>query len=319
MPKPKLAVLKPTPATVTSVEDYLAHVRARGLSLRTIRHYDSVLRGIWLWWLADQGIESLSVIDQRALDRLNAKLLKDGGPKGKLAPHSVHSYLGTISHYLSWARKDGEFTHPTAKIQMNKLPQLHLDVLSRKEVQSLEDAAATERDKLLVRVLADTGLRVSEMLGLTRADMREEGRDRFIKVHGKGRRDRLVPVMPALYQRLRRYADNGRPKNATNDHIFLTARESRLSPGDHRPLLPRAVQEMLQALADRTGIKKKCNPHSLRHQFATWCLRRGMNTVLLQQILGHADLSMISRVYAHLAPTDAAAAMMAVHRAEGED
>ncbi len=316
MPKPKLSVLKPANAAKTSVDDYLASVRARGVSPRTIRHYDSVLRYTWLPFLERQGVESPQAIDQRLLDRLSTELLDDRRAKGKLSVFSVNSYLGTISHYLSWARKDGEIT-TTAKPQRTKLPDLHLDVLTRKEIQSLEDAATQERDKLIVRVLADTGLRVSELLGLTRADMREEGRDRFIKVHGKGKRDRLVPMMPGLYQRLRRYADSGRPKDTTSDRIFLTARQSRIS-GDHRALLPRAVQELMDGLADKAGIgdKKKTNPHSLRHAYATWCLRRGMNTVVLQGILGHADLSMISKVYAHLAPIDAAAAMLAVYRAE---
>jgi integrase/recombinase XerD len=301
---------------VRSVEDYLASVNARGLSPRTVRHYDAVLHNVWLPFLTKQGVESVQAIDQRLLDRLSTKLLTEGGDRGKLSVFSVNSYMGTVALYLSWARKDGEFTS-TAKPQMPKLPERHVDVLTRKEIQSLEDAATTERDKLIVRVLADSGLRLSELLALTRADLMEQGRDRYMKIHGKGSRDRLVPLVPGLYQRLRRYADNGRPKGATSDRIFLIARHSRKT-GGYEPLVPRAVQELMDTLAAKAEIddKKKTNPHALRHSFATWCLQRGMSVIQLQRILGHSSLEMLNRIYSHLAPKDAAAALIAVMRSD---
>jgi integrase len=108
-----------------------------------------------------------------------------------------------------------------------------LDVLTRDEIQAMEDAATTERDKLIVRVLADTGLRLGELLALRASDIRPEagkhvlrvpGRERAGRsawVGGKGDRERLVPISPALARRLRRFADRSRP-DATSDRLFLT-------------------------------------------------------------------------------------------------
>ena len=314
---PPLKVLRARPATAVgrSVEDYLASVKARGLSPRTVKHYEAVLHTVWLPFLAEQGVDTPHAIDQRLLDRLSTQLLEEGGARGQLSRHSVNSYLGTISHYLTWARKDGEIT-VDAKPQRPKLPRRILDVVSREEIRAMEDAALSERDKLIVRLLADSGLRLSELLGLRGEDLHEQGRDRFIKVHGKGALDRLVPLSPPLFTRLQRYSRRGRPQDAASDRVFLTARRSRLT-GDYEPLHPRAVQELMTTLAAKAGIEgKPTNPHALRHAFATWCLRGNMNPMQLQRILGHSSLEMISSVYSHLAPTDAAAALMAVLRAD---
>jgi integrase/recombinase XerD len=298
-----------------SVGDYLANVKARGLSLKTIDHYDSVLRRIFLPFLADQGVTSASEINQRVLDRLSSHLLDVGGPRGPLSRHSVHSYLRAIGHYVKWARKDGEITS-SAQPQMPKLPHRVLTVLSREQIRAMEDAAKSERDKLIVRTLADTGLRLSELLGLTRDDLIEQGRDRYVKVRGKGARERLVPLQPSLYSRLRRYAERGRPQDAASDRIFLALRKSRVS-GDYEPLDTHGVQELFRYLGPTAKVTDRpYNPHAFRHAFATWCLRRGMNPIQLQRILGHQSLEMISTVYAHLAPADAAAALMAVLRSE---
>jgi len=313
----KLQVVSP-PAMSSlerSIADYLASVKARGLSPRTVEHYEAVLRRILLPFLMERGIESPAGIDQRALDRLSSRLLDDGGARGQLSRHSVHSYLRAVSHYLNWARADGEIT-AAAKPQMPKLPHRVLNVLSRDEIRAMEDAAVTERDKLIVRILADTGLRLSELLGLTRDDLIEQGRDRYLKVRGKGSRERLVPLQPNLYARLRRYFERGRPQDSASDRIFLTLRRSRVS-GIHEPLDKRAVQELMGVLAVKADIRdKRVHAHALRHAFATFALRKGMNPVQLQRVLGHQSLEMISNVYAHLAPSDAAAAMMALLRDE---
>jgi site-specific recombinase XerD len=314
---PTLEVVKPKPANalVRSVDDYLAAKKAAGLSRKTVEVYETVLGRVFLPFLADRGIEKPQEITQRVLDRLSSQLLEEGGARGQLSRHTVHSYMGTISHYVAWASKEGEIA-AGIKPQRVKLPRRVLDVLSREEIRSLEDAAASERDKLIVRVLADTGLRLSELLGLTAADLIEQGRDRLLRVHGKGAKDRLVPVTPGLYQRLKRYAERGRPRDTSSDRIFLTAKHSRKT-GQYEELEPRAVQDVMASLGERAGIRgKPTNPHALRHAFATHCLRRGMNTVVLQKILGHESLDMISLTYSHLVPADAASALMAVLRSD---
>jgi integrase/recombinase XerD len=302
-------VSPPTPTALEhSFSDYLASARARGLSPRTLDGYEWVLRRVFLPFIVEQGVTTPEDITQRVLDRLSAHLLD----RDNLSRHSVDTYLRTCADYLSWAHREGEITHP-AKPQSPRLPHKVLLTLTREQIRALEDAAATERDKLIVRILADTGVRLAELLGLTLADLIEQGRDRFLKVTGKGSRERLVPVAPGLFTRLRRFAARGRPEDARTDRIFVTLRRDYRS-GTYEPLDPRGVEQMLHALARRVGIEQRVYPHLLRHSFATWALQRNMNAVTLQRILGHADLTMISGTYAHLVPADTAAAMMALLR-----
>lgn len=212
-------------------------------------------------------------------------------------------------------RRDGAMVSQ-AKPQMPKLPHRQLTVLTREQIRAMEDATPAERDRLIIRLLADTGLRLSELLGLTTSDLIEQGRDRFIKVHGKGARDRMVPLQPALFVRLRRYIDRQRPEEARSDRVFLALRHSRVT-GEYEPLGPRAVQELTLVAARSVGITDRpVNPHAFRHAFATNCLRRGMNPIQLQNILGHSTLEMIVGVYSHLAPNDAADALMRVLRSD---
>src|SRR2546430_15307375 len=106
----------------------------------------------------------------------------------------------------AWAKREGETVE--AKAQLPKLPTKLVEVVSREEIQRMEDAARTERDKLMVRVLADTGLRVDELLGLRTTDLVEQNRNYYLRVRGKGAKDRLVPA-PRLYRRLRIYVERG--------------------------------------------------------------------------------------------------------------
>jgi integrase len=128
-----------------------------------------------------------------------------------------------------------------------------LDTLSRDEIQRMEDAADTERDKLIVRLLADTGMRLGELLALRPQDIRVEGGKNVLKVRGKEDRDRLVPLSPALARRLKRFADRGR-RDSSTDHIFLTLRRGRAS-GQLDPVTESAVEQVIRALGQVAGIR----------------------------------------------------------------
>jgi integrase len=99
-------------------------------------------------------------------------------------------------------------------------------VLSREEINRLEDAATDERDKLIIRLLGDTGLRLGELLSLRIRDLLEETRRRFLRVRGKEAKERKVPCPVPLYQRVLTYATRGRPRDTNSEYIFLTSRRS---------------------------------------------------------------------------------------------
>lgn len=298
-----LAVVEPrvAPAVERLVEEYLTSCRARGLSPKTVNHaYGYPLRHVFLPWCAREEIADPASLTSRVLDRLSAELLEQGGKKGQLSRFSIKAYLRAVNGFLTWAKGEGEKVD--AKAQIPKTPRALVDVLSREELQALEDAAQTERDKLIIRILADTGLRVGELCGLRITDLIERDRRPYLKVWGKGSRERLVPI-PRLHRRLLRYLQRGRAGDSRSDRVFLSLR--RRSGGDYEPLTPSGVGQVLDTAAERAGIRKRVYPHLLRHSFATWQLQRGTSTIALKDVLGHSSLAMIATVYSHLSPEDA--------------
>jgi integrase len=286
------------------VEDYLNDCRARGLSPKTIRtSYHFALSRVLLPFCERQAINEPKSLDQRALNRLSTELLEKGPAGRPLSRFSVASYLNSINLFLGWADREGELNGPL-RAQTPRLPRRVLQVLSREEIERLENAAKTERDKLIVRVLADSGLRASELLGLRGRDLIQRDRQYLIMVRGKGAQERLVPVPPATFRRLQRLVR----ARATDDRVFLTLkRRDRI---DYAPLSLAGLQQTVWSLGQLAGIERRVYPHLLRHSFATWALSRGMNPIQLAQILGHSSLRMIQQVYSHLTPGDAYDALM---------
>lgn len=301
------------------VEDYLASCKARGLSPNTLQNsYGYPLRKVLLPYCEKERITELAGLTSRALDRLAGHLMDVGGPRGPLSRHSVHAYIRAINHFLAWAKREGEPVQ--ARAQLPRLPKSVLEVLSREEIQSMEDIASTERDKLIIRTLADTGIRVGELVKLRTGDLQSQGRQHYLRIRGKGSKERLVPI-PRLYPRLRRYADRGRPKDTTSDRLFISLKRRPESMGGaYEPLTESGVQQLVRNLAATAGIRRRVYPHLLRHSYITWAIRRGMHPVQIRQIVGHESTAMIDRVYTHLVPQDAYAAAMKLYAedADGE-
>lgn len=280
-------------------DHYLAECRARGLSLKTVEdNYGWALKHQFLPWLSAAGIDSLTAVDSKALMRWQADMLNLPGKRGRpVSRYSIEGWVKAVNSFLKWAKREGEMGHE-ARGQAPRPPKVLIDVLSRQEIEKMEQKAETERDKLIVRLLADTGIRATELLKLRTSDLIERDRQFFLRIRGKGAKERLVPL-PRLGLRLGRYI-RGREEG----RIFLTLR--RRPQGEREPLTLSGLQKMVRALAGEAGIAdKRVHPHLLRHSFATHALSRGMNPIQLADILGHSSLVMIQRNYAHLSSRDA--------------
>jgi integrase/recombinase XerD len=290
------------------VDDYLASCRARGLADGTLgRAYRFSLESIFLPWCATNGVIEPSELTQRILDRFTSHLYEKGGRSGKpLSKYTIHTYGRHVRQFLAWAAREGEVS-ADAKPQLPRLSRKVLDVLTRREIDQLEGAATDERNKLMVRILADSGVRLGELCGLTTDPIRRDGRRAFLKIRGKAEHERLVPIPPDLTRRIERFV-RGRSHNAKGDRLFLSSRRGR--DGRYAPLTDSGVEQFVRGLAYRAGITKRVYPHIFRHSYATEALRRGMNPVLLAAILGHSSLRMIDSVYAHMNTTDAYDAML---------
>jgi site-specific recombinase XerD len=161
-------------------------------------------------------------------------------------------------------------------------------VLSPEEVACLLKALPDDRYRLLARTAYACGLRLSEVLHLKVGDV--NGRRRVLHVRqGKGRKDRLVPLPPALLEEMRAYWRRWRPA----DWLFPGHK-----PG--RPLHPGAVQRLFHRAVVACAFGRRVSFHTLRHSYATHLLEAGVDLVTLQHILGHRDLKTTAG-YTHVA------------------
>ncbi|MHB8719288.1 MAG: tyrosine-type recombinase/integrase [Candidatus Dormibacteria bacterium] len=298
------------------IADYLQDRRAGGASPKTVTIYADALSSVLLPYCSARKVTDPAQVNSRLLNDLGAGLLdgslsRTGRPLSKA---TVHSYMRAVNTFVAWANQQaGEAI--TAKAKLPTMARGVLDVLSREEVARIEDAASTERDKLIVRLLFETGMRLGELLALTAGDLETTaGRSVLTVRHGKGDRGRLVPLSPALARRLRRYADRTR-REACSNKLFLGLKR-RASTGEFEPLTMSGAEQMIRHLAMAAGITKRVYPHLLRHSMATDFLRRGGNPILLQQILGHTSLAMITQTYQHLTFGDAHDELMRVLRGD---
>jgi site-specific recombinase XerD len=308
MKSASLSLVPPASGLTDRVTDFLNEKRAAALSRRTVAQYTDVLREVLLPFCRGAGITEPSQITAAQLNALSAGLLDGTGTRsGKaLSKASVASYARAINVFLGWLAKEGETGN--ARVQKPRVKKQLRDTLSREEIRALEDAAPNERDKLIVRVLGDTGMRVAELLGLDLDCVRQEpGRKWYLKVLGKGDKERMVPITPGLAARIERYAQRTR-KEAPSDRLFLGNRRHPES-GQYEPFTESGCEQMISDLGAQV-LNRRVYPHLFRHSFITEQLRRGMTPVLIAQIVGHESLTMIMEVYQQLTVTDAHEALM---------
>lgn len=172
------------------------------------------------------------------------------------------------------------------------------EVLSYQEIQKMIDSIDLSqpnghRNKAMIEVLYGCGLRVSELIGLQISDIfREDG---FLRIFGKGSKERLVPIGDSSLKILYQYIEGARrhitPKPKCTDTVFLNSRGMGLTR--------QMVFLIVKDLAKRNGIAKSISPHTFRHSFATHLLEGGANLLAVQQMLGHASVS-TTEIYTHI-------------------
>jgi integrase/recombinase XerD len=290
------------------VDDYLMECRARGLSPATVNNsYGYPLRSIFLPWCEENGVERPDQLDGRTVNAFSVALVEHGGKRTQhLSKFSIHAYARAVRGFLTWCTKEGEVV--VARPALPRLPRRVLDVLDRSELDALEAAAPTERDRLIIRILADCGLRAEGLCGLQVDDIVRRDRQAYLRVREKNDMEREVPVSPALLRRLERFAASGRPAGARSSFLFVGLRKGRT--GEYDPLTRSGVLQLVQSAAERAGITKRVHTHLLRHSFITNALRAGMNPLILARIAGHSSLRMIDQVYSHLNTADTYEAMI---------
>lgn len=297
------------------VDDYLMDCRARGLAPGTVStSYGYPLLHVFLPWCAENGVASPGQLDTRTAAEFSVDLLRRTGKSGKpVSKYTAHAYSRSVRGFLNWCEREGEKV--PGRPSLPRLPRRTLDILSREDIDALELGATSERDRIIIRILGDCGVRASELCGLQVSDIKRHDRQSYLQVTGKGDRQRLVPVVPQLLRRIERYERNDRPKDCGDDHLFLSLRKGR--SGEYEPLTRSGLFQLIEHAAIRSGMEdRKIHPHLLRHSFITNALRASVNPLLVAHVVGHTSLRMIDQVYSHLNASDGYAAMVGMFSKE---
>jgi len=293
-----VAVATPGDSLGRAVEDYLAHLRVeRGLSPATIAAYRTDLRD---FAGALRGRERLQWAASPApATRYLAERTRRGATGERtLAPTSLRRRAAAIRGFYRFAYGEGVIAVDVAsRLDLPRQSRLLPETLTVEEVDRLLDAAQRLPDRTLLELLYAAGLRISEALRLDREDLSLDGG--FVRVIGKGERERLVPVGEVALDWLRRWLTEERPALLARHHVepprggplFLGPRGRRLAR--------QQGWATVKAAASAAGLAERVSPHTLRHSFATHLLEGGADLRIVQELLGHASIS-TTQLYTHL-------------------
>lgn len=258
-----------------------------------------------LEWAHATGIEDPSALDASKLDDWSLWMLKRKR-NGKLTSRETAlSYGKQVKPFLKWIKS------PTDGWRgLKSAGYREKDVASPEEIIRMEEKCGpgNERDKLIVRLLGQSALRVQELLDLKPSDLREgvEGISFSVHVLGKGnaheqQKERFAPVDPDVYERLKEYAKHGRENG---QFIFYSRRKTSKTKGGRYERLTRSgVDQLVRNVAEAAKVSRedrRIYPHVLRHAAISNWLLAHVPPVTVARWAGHSDLKLIMKIYAHL-------------------
>ncbi|MCH8117396.1 MAG: site-specific tyrosine recombinase XerD [Proteobacteria bacterium] len=264
----------------------------RGLSPNTLGAYRADLmtlgRGLSV------GSKSIDMADKADLLAFIAHRVENGAK-----PRSTARQLSSFRRFFRYIMREGlRDNDPTTDIEMPRIGRSLPQTLSEEEVDALLNAPNTDeplghRDRAMLELLYATGLRVSELINLKQSQINfNQG---VLRIIGKGDRERLIPLGEESQRWLKNFIDGPRMEillERQTDYLFPTRRGDRMTR--------QAFWHIIKRYAQKSGIRKKMSPHSLRHAFATHLLNRGADLRVVQLLLGHSDLS-TTQIYTHVA------------------
>ncbi|MBU3012565.1 site-specific tyrosine recombinase XerD [Polaribacter vadi] len=277
-----------------AIRDYQLFLKIeRGLSQNTIDSYTRDLEKLTLF-LNDNEIDSSPIsVDQSLVQQFIYEVAKKVNPRSQAR---IISGLRSFFDYLIF--EDYRKTNPTDLIEAPKIGRKLPDTLSEDEINQLISAIDLshpqgERNRTIIETMYSCGLRVSELITLKISDLFfEEG---FIKVTGKGNKERFIPIHYNAQKYISFYINDIRshlnPKKGFEDTLFLNRRGNGLTR--------QMIFTILKNLAVEINLNKKISPHTLRHSFATHLLKNGADLRAIQQMLGHESIT-TTEVYVHL-------------------
>jgi integrase/recombinase XerD len=277
------------------LESFLDYISLeRGLSINTRKAYADDI-GQFLNFLDQKGITSLNMVSRKqVLDHLMT--MKSRG----MSTNSISRHLVSIKVFFRYLQQEGLLDQNiTDTMDSPKLWKILPDTLSEKEVGLLLAAPDMRkklgiRDRAILEMFYASGLRVSELAGLQLSSLHID--DGYIRVIGKGRKERVIPVARESSDILELYLEDVRPLLCEEPYI-----QNVFVSKDGKDLTRQRLWQIIKKYTKEAGIMKNVTPHTLRHSFASHLLQNGAPLRVIQEMLGHADIA-TTQIYTHVDP-----------------
>jgi integrase/recombinase XerC len=285
---------------------YINYLEAeKNASPYTVRNYRNDLLDFF-HFLKAEGVASLKEVNRHTLRDYMSYLMEQG-----IVKRSIARKLSAIRSFYRYLIREGTISaSPVAATTSPKLDKRLPSFLTPEEIRKLLEAPDLttpqgQRGRALLELLYASGLRVSELVNLNLAHVNLDTREAL--VHGKGSKERVVLMGKPAADALSNYIRQGRTKlldKKTGNALFINRYGTRITE--------RSIQRMLEEYTNKAGIDRRVHPHMLRHTFATHMLDGGADLRVVQELLGHADLSS-TQIYTHVTKSRARKVYMSAH------
>lgn len=273
-----------------TLEEFKLECELRRLTPRTIKgYYNNTL--LFLTWLErQQKITELEAIRLQYIKQYIQYLIRK-----QLTPSYINAILRCLRAYFRYAVEEEYLTtNPTAKISWQKQGKVIIETFTDQEVRSLLEVYdfstfLSARNKLILAIAFDTGARNTEMCDI----LEEDVRDNVILLHGKGNKERHVPLTPYLKRAILKYR---RIKEQYFADKIIPCKHLLLSRTG-RPMTKEAIEHIFKQAAAQTDVRTniRCSPHTARHYFAQTHLRNGLDVYSVSRLLGHENINITKR------------------------
>lgn len=302
-------VAVPPSPLADAAEEYLVFLSVeRNLSPNTVTSYRRDLRA-YLAFLVERGVTDPGAVTRRDIEDFTAARRTAG-----YADASIERALSAVKGFHGFMAREGVTeANPASVMRLPRKEERLPDLISIEAASALLDqpfpsTAAGARDRAVLEMLYGCGIRVSELTGLDLRDLYLD--DEFIRVFGKGSKERLVPIMGSARRALEAYLNGPRAELAAHSRSALRASAVFLNKNGGR-ISRQSIHAICERYGRMVGIEG-LHPHTLRHSFATHMLAGGADLRVLQEILGHASIS-TTQIYTHLDRTQLQEVYLAAH------
>ncbi|MEI6660358.1 MAG: site-specific tyrosine recombinase/integron integrase [bacterium] len=282
--------------------EFLEHVEIeKGNSLKTVSNYDYYLgRYIEFAKVRDpEDINDDNIREFRLYLNRQPGVKVRGQQASTLKKNTQNYHLIALRSFLKYLMKRGIKSLSPDRIDLAKIKERSLDLISTEELRRLMEAPDKKqdlksyRDKAILELLFSTGLRLSELCSLDR-DL-DLSKDEF-SIRGKGEKVRVVFISDSARTAIKKYL---KERKDLDEPMFVQYSSNRTSGSKNQRLTPRSIERIVKHYAIAAGISKKVTPHVIRHSFATDLLSNGADIRSVQMMLGHANIA-TTQIYTHV-------------------